>query len=307
MNGLLLINKPEGLTSFDVVRRLKKILKVKKIGHFGSLDPIATGLLIIALGKATRLFPFYLKYFKTYRGVIKLGLSTSTYDREGEPIQEEKEINLSEEEIKEALRKFEGEQEQLPPLYSAKKYKGKELYKYARKGEELEFKHIKPKKIKINYIKLLNYSPPFVEFELECSSGTYIRSLAHDIGEYLGVGGYLYSLVRTKIGEFNLSDALTLKEVENLSKENRIFEKIIPLETLLPEYPKVILEEKGAKLAKYGNVVPSSSVLKIIGPKEDIFRLFNVEGRFLALAKRAKTKRGFQPFIVFSSEEDKEL
>ena len=304
MNGLLLIDKPAGLTSFEVVKKIRDILKVKKVGHFGSLDPIATGLLIIALGKATRLFSFYLDLYKTYKGKIKLGFSTSTYDREGKPTTEEKELNIKEEEIKKALRKFEGEQEQLPPPYSARKYKGKSLYKYARAGEEPV---LKPKKIKINYIKLINYSPPYIEFELECSSGTYIRSLAHSIGEYLGVGGHLYSLTRTKIGDFDLNQALSLDEVEKLSKENKIFERIIPLEVLLPQFPKVILEEKGAKLALNGNVVPSSSVLKIIGPKEEIFRLFNVEGRFLALAKRAKMKRGFQPFVVFRLEEEKEL
>ena len=304
MNGLLLVDKPKGLTSFDVFKEIRKILGIKKVGHFGSLDPIATGLLIIALGKATRLFTFYLDLYKTYRGKIRLGFSTITYDAEGEPITEEKEVKIKEEEVRETLRKFEGEYEQLPPPYSARKYKGKSLYKYARAGEK---PILKPKKVRINYIKLINYSLPFIEFELECSSGTYIRSLAHSIGEHLGVGGHLYSLVRTRIGDYDLSQALSLEEIEKLSKEDKIFEKIIPLEILLPQFPKVILEEKGARLAINGNIVPSSSVLKIIGPKEDIFRLFNVEGRFLALAKRAKMKRGFQPFIVFKPEEENSL
>jgi|Deesub1362B_J571_1020462.scaffolds.fasta_scaffold00506_15 tRNA pseudouridine55 synthase len=304
MNGLLLINKPEGLTSFEVVKKVREILKAKKVGHFGSLDPMATGLLIIALGKATRLFSFYLDLNKTYRGKIRLGLSTTTYDREGEPTTEEKEVKIREEEIKKALREFEGEQEQLPPPYSARKYKGKSLYQYARLGER---PILKPKKVKIYYIKLLNYIPPFLEFELECSSGTYIRSLANSLGEYLGVGAYLFSLTRIKIGDFDLNQSLLLEEVKKLSEENKIYEKIIPLETLLPQFPKVILEEKGAKLALNGNIVPSNSVLKIIGPREEIFRLFNVEGRFLALARRAKMKRGFQPFVVFKLEEERQL
>ncbi len=298
MNGLLLINKPEGLTSFTVVNKVKDLLKVEKAGHFGSLDPLATGLLIVALEKATRLFPFYLDQNKIYRGKIRLGFSTTTYDREGEPTSQEKEVKIEKNKIEKALKKFEGEQEQIPPPYSAKKYKGKPLYKYARSGKELI---LEPKKVKIYYIKLVDYSPPFLEFETECSTGTYIRSLAHSLGEYLGVGAHLFSLVRIKIGDFDLEQSLSIEEIKQLSKENKIYEKIIPLEMLLPQYPKIILEEKGANLALNGNVVPSNSVLKILGSKEkeDIFRLFNVEGRFLALAKRASMKRGFQPILVF--------
>lgn len=284
------------MTSYAVVRKVKNLLGVEKAGHFGSLDPIATGLLIIALGKATKLFSFYVEKNKTYHGKIRLGFSTTTYDREGEPTSEEKEVKFKEEEIVKALKKFEGEFEQIPPPYSAKKYKGKPLYKYARQGRKLI---LKPKEVKIISLKLVNYLPPFLEFETECSAGTYIRSLAHDLGEYLDVGAHLYSLERTKIGEFSISQSLSLEEVKFMKEKNKIEEKIIPLEMLLPQFPKVILEEKGAKLALNGNVVTLDSVLKILGKKNNIFRLFNVEGRFLALAIRAQKKQGFQPILVF--------
>jgi tRNA pseudouridine55 synthase len=175
--GLILVNKPAGLTSHDIVLRIRDILQLSKVGHFGTLDPIATGLLLIAVGKATRFFPFYSKMDKSYHGTIRLGWATSTYDTEGEPITEEVTSFPAQEKIEAALQSFSGRISQLPPLFSAKKFKGKPLYYLARNQKKVERQ---PIEVEIYRFQLIDYQPPFLEFKLDCSSGTYVRTLAHD-------------------------------------------------------------------------------------------------------------------------------
>ncbi len=204
---IVLINKPQDWTSFDVVNKIRHTLKVKKVGHAGTLDPFATGLLIVGVGKGTKRLNQFLHLDKTYRAVIKLGIETDTYDRTGKIVKEMDASHVSRELVEQNLKRMQGEILQLPPMFSAKKVNGKPLYKLARKGKEIERK---PQKVMVYQAKLLNWQPPLLTVELKVSKGTYIRSYAHDLGQALGTGAILQDLVRTEIGEFQMADSFEL-------------------------------------------------------------------------------------------------
>ena len=204
IGATLLIDKPSGMTSFDIIRVLRKKLNFKKMGHAGTLDPMATGLMIIGIGKATKKLTNYIKSDKEYEGTIELGKNSDTYDGDGAITSVPNAVEVSEEAMEEILESFTGEIEQVPPIYSAKKIKGVPAYKLARKGEEVK---LEPRKVKIYDIEILNYVWPFLSLRVKCSSGTYIRSLAHDLGEKLRCGAYLKELRRTKVGDFDVKDA----------------------------------------------------------------------------------------------------
>jgi tRNA pseudouridine55 synthase len=216
--GFILINKPSGITSHDVVLKLRKITKIKKIGHAGTLDPLAKGLLILAIGREfTKKLSLFQKKDKEYLATIKLGGESDTFDREGKIIFKKKVKIPSEEEIKKVLESFLGEIEQIPPIFSAKKIKGKKLYQLARRGIKVS---PKPQRVKIYQIKLLDYKFPLLKIKISCSAGTYIRSLGADLGKKLGCGGYLESLVRTKIGELSLRRAVSLAKINSSNWRN---------------------------------------------------------------------------------------
>lgn len=219
--GFMNINKPKGMTSHDVVSKLRKILGIKQIGHTGTLDPFATGVLPVAVGKATK-FIEYLSSDKEYIATVKFGACTDTYDIEGE-ITETFKKKVTESEAASALKNFEGEISQMPPIYSAIKKNGKKLYEYARAGETVE---ITPRKVTIYAIRLLSfdYANQSAKIIVSCSAGTYIRSIAYDLGKFLGCGGYLSELQRTKAGKFSITDSVNL---EDLSDKNIASEKII--------------------------------------------------------------------------------
>ncbi len=296
ISGLLLIDKPKTLSSFDIVREVKKVFKNNKVGHFGTLDPIATGLLIIALGNATKFFDLFKGKPKTYFFEGKLGVRTDTFDITGKIIKEiEDKIVLTTNELKQAFNNFTGEIMQTPPMFSAKKHKGKPLYKLAREGKTIKRE---PVKVRIDNIALLDYNFPYFKGEITTSAGTYIRSIVNDIGELLGVGATLTELRRESIGEYKVEHALTLDEFKKYCKENKIFNYILPLETIFPEFPKIILSPRGAILAANGTLVPAEEVIKVEGVKSEFFKLFNDEGKFLCLAKPDLRKRIFRPVIV---------
>ena len=212
---VLLINKPLHWTSFDVVRKIRNSIGIKKVGHAGTLDPLATGLLIICTGKFTKKINEYMAREKEYSGSFTLGATTPTYDLESEPGNFRSIENLSYEEIKNTNQKFTGEILQIPPAHSAIKLEGKRVYQLARKGAEVK---LEPRKILIKEFEVGEIRLPTVDFRIVCSTGTYIRSLANDFGEALGCGAYLSSLCRTRIGEFKLEDALSIEEFENSLK-----------------------------------------------------------------------------------------
>jgi tRNA pseudouridine55 synthase len=206
----LLIDKEKSWTSFDVVAKVRKIAKIKKVGHAGTLDPLATGLLIICLGKATKKITEFQDMTKVYSGVMKLGAITNTFDTEGAE-EDIKEVNVSEEEVIAAAKKLTGKLMQKPPMFSARKHKGKRLYKLARKDIKVE---PAAKEIEVYNFDIIKFEKPFISFEIKCSKGTYIRALARDIGEILNTGGDLYSLRRESIGEYNADNAILIKDLQ---------------------------------------------------------------------------------------------
>ena len=245
MFGFLNVYKPKGKTSHDVVAILRRVTKIKQIGHTGTLDPFAEGVLPICIGKATRLIE-YLNDDKAYIGTVQLGKSTTTYDLEGETVDvSDKTPDI--EEIENELNNFRGNIEQLPPIYSAIKVNGKKLYEYARKGEEVE---IKPRSVNINELKILNYDQEnrILELYIKCSKGTYIRSIAHDLGKNLGCFGHLIKLVRVKAGDFEVENSIKLEDLADIETVQKHL--IYPLEKL--DYQTYELNTKELELVSHG-------------------------------------------------------
>lgn len=256
MNGIVIINKSKGYTSHDIVAKVKKITG-EKVGHTGTLDPLATGVLPLLIGKGTLCSKYLMNHDKTYKVILKLGIKKSTGDEEGEILQEksvDKNI-LEEQNVNNILNSFLGEQEQIPPIYSAIKVDGKKLYEYARKGQEVE---IKPRKITIYAIRLLKIDKEKkeIEFEVSCSKGTYIRSLCEDIAKKMGTIGYMKELQRTQVGTFSLEQSIL---IEDLTKET-IEEHIITIEDLFKKLENIELNER--KLQLFLNGVKLSFDLK---------------------------------------------
>lgn len=303
VDALLLVDKPKGWTSHDVVAFVRRLTGWKKVGHFGSLDPLATGLLLLGIGRATRLFPYLSRQPKVYEGAIRFGQATDTYDAEGQPLSPPSSNLPTEKELKEMIKSFEGEIEQVPPPFSAKKYKGKPLYKLARKGQSVP---LKPIKVKIYEFKIIEYNPPNLIFKITCSSGTYIRSIAHDLGQKAGCGAYLAELVRLAIGPFCLEKAFSLVQIEEAYKKNQLELILLPLEKILDNLPKAILSERIPWPLVKGKTIPPQAIKTLIPPveksstqeEENIIRLFSYEGRFLGLARPASRPGYILPFLL---------
>ena len=266
MNGVIIVNKSKGYTSHDIVAKVKKITG-EKVGHTGTLDPLATGVLPLLIGKGTLCSKYLMNHDKTYKVVLKLGIKKSTGDEEGEIIQEETvdEELLDESNVKTVLGSFLGEQEQIPPIYSAIKVNGKKLYEYARKGQQVE---IEPRKITIYDIKLLKIDKASfeIQFEVSCSKGTYIRSLCEDIAERIGTVGYMKELQRTRVGTFTIEQSVL---VEDLNKEN-VEKHIITIEKLFENLENIELNER--KLQLFLNGVKLSVDLK-----DGIYKIYSNE------------------------------
>lgn len=235
MDGLLIINKPRGWTSHDVVAKLRNILSQPKVGHTGTLDPDATGVLCICIGKATKLAQYASELEKEYRVVMKLGVITDTQDATGRVLKETKDFDITITEIMEAFKKFSGKIKQIPPMYSAVKVAGVPLYRLARKGKEIPRE---PREVYIKEIRLLEYSGVLIKFDVICSKGTYIRTLCNDMGNYLGVGAHMYSLERLRSGEFSINDAMTIEEVEALKKSGMLKTRLISMDQMVARIGK---------------------------------------------------------------------
>ncbi|MCF0145493.1 MAG: tRNA pseudouridine(55) synthase TruB [Eubacterium sp.] len=249
INGVINIYKETGYTSHDVVARLRGILHQKKIGHTGTLDPDAVGVLPVCLGKATRLAEKIASGGKEYEAVLLLGKTTDTQDISGTVIREAC-VSCSESDIRGILPAFLGEQLQVPPMYSAKHVDGKRLYELARKGMTVERK---PAKIRIDRLEMKECSLPRVTLRISCSKGTYIRTLCQDIGERLGCGGCMEHLIRTRAGMFRVEEAITLSEAENLAQEGKLAQRIRPIDSFFEKLPAYITTEKGEAQARNGN------------------------------------------------------
>lgn len=309
MDGLILVHKPLFLTSHDVVDRIRKIVGMRRVGHFGTLDPLATGLLLIGTGRATRLFPFFSGLDKTYQGSVTFGTATDTYDAEGQPIGSECRDYPSRERIEQALTAFRGNISQIPPPYSAKKIAGKPSYRLARDKQKVE---LQPIQVRIDAFDLMDYRPPVLDVEITCSSGTYIRSLAHDLGREVDCGAHLTRLVRTRIGSYLVKNSFTLEQMARFSPASHPAPFLVPMEDLFLDWPKILLNTSGVDLARNGNLVfpenfqtfsaGESGDLPAPSGENTVLRLFTPQGRLLAFARKHSEKSGLHPFLVVGDE-----
>lgn len=293
MDGIIVIRKEKGYTSHDVVARLRGILHMKKIGHTGTLDPEAEGVLPVALGKATRLVDMITEKEKTYEAVMRLGVVTDTQDMTGTVLRQE-EITVTPEETEEALASFVGEQMQIPPMYSALKVNGKKLYELAREGKTVERK---ARPVHFFEIRLLEMELPLVRFRVTCSKGTYIRTLCHDIGEKLGCGAAMESLLRTQVGRFELKDSLTLSQVEEAVADGTVEEKILGIEEALKEYPGVFCTKTGDRLLANGNPLDQNFVSEV--SKEGWIRMHFSDGSFAGIYQWDERRGRYYPVKMF--------
>lgn len=263
-NGIINVYKEAGFTSHDVVARLRGICKMKKIGHTGTLDPEAVGVLPVCFGSGTKLCDLLTDWDKEYIAVLRLGMTTDTQDMTGQVLSKsgpEQMAALQEEQVWETILSFQGSYDQIPPMYSALKVNGKKLYELARAGKEVERR---PRTVRIEEIEILGTNLPTVRMRVVCSKGTYIRTLCHDIGERLGCGGVMESLTRSRVGIFRIDEALTLAELEQLRDKNRISNVIITPDAIFAECPAVIVNEQGGRMAQNGNQLGTAQIARIV-------------------------------------------
>lgn len=297
MDGIINVYKEKGYTSHDVVAKMRGILRMKKIGHTGTLDPDAEGVLPVCLGKGTKLCDMLTDRSKTYRAVLLLGLETDTQDTTGAVLNESP-VDVSEEEVREAVMGFVGHYDQIPPMYSALKVGGKKLYELARAGKEVE-RQARP--VEILEIQVEEISLPRVTMTVSCSKGTYIRTLCYDIGRKLGCGGCMESLLRTRVDRFVLADSLKLSEIERLRDEGRIGEYIVPVDGMFQDIPAIHTLPEYDRLVHNGNwflaeqALAESAVLAL-APRA---RVYDSQGQFIGVYQYKEEKQRYQPQKIF--------
>ena len=280
VNGILLLDKPSGLTSNAALQTVKKLYRARKAGHTGSLDPLATGLLPICFGEATKVSGFLLDADKDYRVTCRFGARTTTGDAEGEVLEQRPVEGLTEDRLRELLQGFLGEIEQIPPMYSALKHKGERLYKLAREGVEVERE---PRQVTIHALELLRLEPPLAEIRVHCSKGTYVRTLVEDVGEALGCGAHVAGLRRLGVGPFDdtqMVDMEALRAVAAEGGEHALDKLLLPLESGLAQWPDVRLSGDAAFYLRQGQ-----PVLVPKAPTEGLVRLYEGESRFLGVGE----------------------
>ncbi len=291
MNGILIINKPSGLTSHDVVHRVRRIAGQRDVGHLGTLDPMATGVLPLVLGNMTRLAQFYLKSEKSYEGVIRFGFATDTYDAEGEATAEAQALTLSLDEVRGLAAKFRGVLEQTPPAFSAKKIQGVPAYKLARKKKGVELKAVA---VEVKEFEISDLEDARAAFRAVVASGTYVRSIAHDLGQLAGSGAHLASLRRTSVAEFTMEDARTLEELGQAVQCGDLAAMLVHPRKLLPAMPSVTATDEMAARIRRGQAVnlPEFSRAREV-------KVFYVQRELIAIATRVAGTL-FHPRIVFA-------
>ena len=296
INCILNVYKEAGFTSHDVVAKLRGICRQKKIGHTGTLDPEAVGVLPVCLGSGTKLCDMLTDKSKEYEAVLLLGQVTDTQDVTG-TVLEEHEVTVDEEQAVEAIRSFVGAYEQIPPMYSALKVNGKRLYELARAGKEVERKG---RPVEIHSIEILSVSLPEITFRVACSKGTYIRTLCHDIGQKLGCGGTMKSLKRTRVGIFTIDGALKLSQLEELAAQGRLEEKVIPVEAMFTELPALTVKDAFARLIENGNAFyPGQAEESVRTPDGGQVRVYDRKGRFYGIYAFSEEKERYQPVKMF--------
>ncbi len=302
-NGILNVYKEAGYTSHDVVAKLRGICKQKKIGHTGTLDPEAVGVLPVCFGSGTKLCDLLTDWDKEYIAALRLGLTTDTQDMTGQVLSkadEEALANLDEEQVRESILQFLGGYEQIPPMYSALKVNGKKLYELARAGKEVERK---PRPVTISELEILELALPLVRFRVVCSKGTYIRTLCHDIGERLSVGGVMESLTRSRVGIFTIDKALTLAELEKLRNEDKISSVMISPDAVFPDLRAVTVADNAVRLLRNGNRIPEEMLARGISLKDgEEVRMYDEAGLFYGIYSYHVRGRDVKPVKMFLSE-----
>lgn len=309
VDGILVVDKPRGRTSHDVVEAVRRLVGFRQIGHLGTLDPLATGVLVLALGRATRLARFYSGRRKRYSCAVRFGFATDTYDADGEAQGEDQAPQLDQEQVEALASKFIGKIDQTPPSFSAKKIRGRPAHELARKHKPVE---LRPVEVEVFEFRLTNIEGSVARFSVECGSGTYIRSLAYDMGKLHGSGAHLAEIVRTAVGEFTLDQAVSLSELA----PGRVAERVIPIEHLLTDLPRAvvlpIIEKRIRHGAKFNvplaQIQPGQVVAAQGAPAEldagewkpSRLRVFNQQGQLIAIAEPV-VLRTYQPVLVLEA------
>jgi tRNA pseudouridine55 synthase len=313
LDGILVVDKPRGRTSHDVVEAVRRLVGFRQIGHLGTLDPLATGVLVLALGRATRLARFYAGRRKRYTCAVRFGFATDTYDADGEAQGEDKAPTLNAAEIESLAAKFIGKIDQTPPPFSAKKIQGRPAHELARKHKPVD---LKPVEVEVFEFRLTGIEGSVARFSVECGSGTYIRSLAHEMGKLQGSGAHLAEIVRTAVGEFTLDCAVPLADLERDAREGKIADRVIPIDHLLCDLPRAvvlpIVEKRIRNGAKFNvslaQIQPGQAVAAQGAPAEldagewkpARLRVFNQQGHLIAIAEPI-VPRTYQPILVLES------
>ncbi len=297
MDGILNINKPAGKTSFGVVALVKRLTGEQHVGHAGTLDPDASGVLPICLGKATRVVEFLMDSKKTYLAEIELGKATDTFDGSGKVVYQKDISDIDIDKVRQTLKQFQGDIKQTPPMYSALKHQGQPLYQLARSGINIERKS---RKIKIYRLDLLTLQMPIITLDVECSKGTYIRSLANDLGEVLGCGAYLKRLVRSHYGIFDIETAVTLAQLEEAIKRESWQKFLYPIDSVLQDMSTITVDKNGEAAIKTGSSLKQNEGDNGAQNTNSKYRrAYSQDGRFLAILTREKDGTNWRPKKVF--------
>lgn len=297
ISGVLVVDKPIGMTSHDVVQAIRVGTGIRRAGHTGTLDPRASGVLVVLIGPAVRLSEYVSASDKRYQAIIRLGGTTDTFDADGRFTRAEQPVNITEEQFEATLKQFEGEIIQTPPPYSAVKVQGRKAYEMAREGEPVD---LEPRKIQVYHLEVLEWTPPEVVIDVHCSSGTYVRSLANDLGAALGCGAYLVGLRRTKSGRFSLRDAIPLRKLQEAFHAGNWYQYLIPAAEALADWPAVELNPDEVEEVRHGHRVRAAD-----GNQPKMVRGVSTQGELVALLELMPSEDGtcmeWQPKKVFFS------
>jgi tRNA pseudouridine55 synthase len=303
MDGILNINKPPGRTSFSIVSAIKRLSGVKRVGHAGTLDPAATGVLLVCLGQGTRITEYLMDDRKTYLAEIEFGITTDTFDGDGAVTAREDPSGIDREKLESALSSFTGLTHQIPPMYSAVKHRGKPLYRLAREGKTVERKI---REVQIDSIDLLDWQPPVATVEIVCGKGTYIRSLAHDLGQTMGCGAYLKNLVRTRCGTFDITDSVTMEQLEEAVESERWQDYLYPIDAVFAGWTAIVVGDEAREAIRNGRPLDTDDeAFSSLGPsgQDDVTagrcRVYALNGDFVALLRFNPEKCRWQPDKVF--------
>jgi tRNA pseudouridine55 synthase len=300
-SGIFNIDKPAGQTSFQVVSLVRRLSGVRRVGHAGTLDPSATGVLVVCLGQATRLTEYMMEATKVYRAEVRLGITTDTLDATGTPVSQNDPSNISRQQVEEALTAFVGEIDQVPPMFSALKHNGEPLYRYARAQKQVERQ---ARRVTIHRLQLLAFQPPLATIEVECGKGTYIRALAHDLGQQLGCGAHLATLARLRVGPFTLDDACSLPELEAAFQEGRWQSLLHPADAALPSWPAVTLSEPQERAVRFGQCLAADSLEPAQAVEDgELCRAYSLRGQLVAILRYDAAALLWRPVKVFAAAE----